>query len=682
MITIEINGVDVTSQIAQTSLRVVQQITNLVDTASFNVRKAGGKTLTPAYGDEVEIYDGSTKIFGGTVLSVNESPVAGPEGVFFMVSCVDWTYTMDKVLVSKTYTDTTIADIIADIIDSYAPTFTYTNVSSTFLIEKIVFNQVPISVCLGRLASIVNFDWYVDEDKDVHFFSKYTNIAPFDLTDTNGNYVRQSLMRISDGSQVANRIKVRGGEYNGELYSDSITVSGNDSKSFKLPYRFANLVVTLDTGGGPVSQDVGIDFIDDFTTDDLLYNFQEQMIRFENNLSDGDIINFEGNPKIPVFAVAEDPVSIAEYGRIEKLIRDDSIESNTVARKRANAELYTYSEPIIDATFRTYTAGLRAGMVLNIESDIHGFDDELIVKTLTFSMRDHNNFEYQVNLVSTKRYDFITLLAKILEPDPRPGDEQETSEEIFTDTQIITVQEEYENVTAVEDISQQVEVQEEYEINPFGDDTNAIYVLGPYTPDYSFQGTLYEAGVLPEDDGWSGGSHTYSEISIVDNKLYFSNDGSNAETVGWTSPDGGNIDFDEGITVTIKCSSDITSGGYMRIYMWDPTSYVYFSIYNGSVWVVGGSGENISNAIIDLSQEHIYTIKVRRGAFNGEDVEFWIDGVLQGRCKTTSSSATSAIGLYIQNTITGYNETIIDYIHINYSDRKRPGRLDTSLVAY
>lgn len=478
MIQILVNTVDVTDQIEQGTLEVVQRITNQVDSANFSVRKAGSKTLTPAYGDDVEIYDGATKIFGGTIISVQQAPTAGPGGIEYDVRCVDHTYAFDKTLASKTYTGDSITDIITDLVASYAPTFTVANVSSGFIIEKIVFNQVPLSTCLKRLADIVNYDWYIDEEKDVHFFQKYANTAPFNLTDTDGNHIYKTLRRNSDGSQVANRIKVRGGEYNGSTYNDSITVSGNDSKAFTLPYRFANLTVSLNT----VAQSVGIDFIDDFTSKDVLYNFQEQMIRFENNLTAGDVIAFSGNPKVPVFAVAEDPVSIAEYGKIEKLLRDDSIESNDVARRRANAELYAYAEPVIDAKFKTYTAGLRAGMVISIESANQNIAaEELMIKTLTFRMRDHGNFTYEADLVSTKRYDFITLLQKILEPDPRPDDEREVSEEIFTDTQNVTCQDETESVVAFADDAQ-VEAQENMIIDPFGDDTDAIYVLSPYTP--------------------------------------------------------------------------------------------------------------------------------------------------------------------------------------------------------
>ena len=58
MIQVKVNNIDITNQITFKSLVVVQNITNAVDTASFNVQKAGTKTFIPEYGQEVEIYDG------------------------------------------------------------------------------------------------------------------------------------------------------------------------------------------------------------------------------------------------------------------------------------------------------------------------------------------------------------------------------------------------------------------------------------------------------------------------------------------------------------------------------------------------------------------------------------------------------------------------------------------------
>ncbi len=481
-VVVKINTVDKSDEVDFSSLSVTQNLTSQVDTATFLIRKYGARTTVPAFDDDIEIYDGAEKIFAGKILKVSEVVESGGGGVVYKVDCVDHTYEFDKRLVSRTYENKTIKEIIDDIVTSYAATFTTNNVASNFPIDKIVFNQVAPSACLKKLADILRFDWYIDADKDIHFFDKFTNAAPFDLTDDSGNFVYETLQRSLDGSQVVNRVKVRGGEYNGVAYTDIITVKGNDSKSFKLPYKFANLAIRLDTGGGWVAKNVGIDFIDDFGASvDVLHNYQDQTIRFASALADGNKIEFTGNPKVRVLAIAEDPASIALYGRVEKLLRDDSIKDNAVARRRASAELYAYANTIIDAKFKTYTAGLRSGMVMNVSSIRRSSDDDLLIKTIVFSMVDPLSFGYNVSLISTKRYDLIDLLQKILEPAPMDSDESETSEEIFTDTQEIRITEEIEFVTPVE-ADEDITITENIELNPLGAGVEPTWVFGPYSP--------------------------------------------------------------------------------------------------------------------------------------------------------------------------------------------------------
>jgi hypothetical protein len=475
MIQTKINSTDRTSLIYTDSLTVEQQLTNLVDTCSFKLRK--NTTFNPSYGDDIEVYDGTTQIFGGTILKVDESTLsAGDKGIVYQITAVDYTYEMDKKLVSKTYENETIKDIITDILSEYAPDFDADNVDSGFEIKKIVFNQIPTSQCIKKLAEATRYDWYVDENKSVHFFEKSTNTAPFDLTDTDGNYIYKSLSRIIDGSQIVNTVKVRGGEYNGDTYTDSITVSGDATKSFKLPYKMANLTIEVNS----VSQTVGVDFIDDFTNKDVLHNFQDQSFNFENSLNDGDVIEFSGNPKIRVFAISEDTVSKSKHGTIEKLIRDNSIKDNTVARRRANAELYAYAEELIEARFTTYTSGLRAGMKINIQSDNRDSNDDLIIKRLKFRARTPETFYYEADCITTKTVDLITMLAKILEPETLDIDEVEVSEQIFADTADISITAD-EGIIPPEEDFNDIEIQEDINLNPI-DPEDIEWVYGYYFP--------------------------------------------------------------------------------------------------------------------------------------------------------------------------------------------------------
>jgi len=481
-ISITIDSTDRSNLIKWDSLSVEQNITNLVDKALFSYRKYGSRSYVPQVGQEVIIYDGSSKIFAGTIQNINEYVESGGGGVVYDIECVDWTYEFDSEMVAESYENMTIKEIIEDIVDNYAPSFTYNNVSSDFLIEKIVFNQVYPSRCLKRLADILgNYDYYIDEDKDIHFFFKEDNTAPYNLQDDSGNYVYKSLSRKIDGSQIANFVKVRGGEADGDTFTDVITVKGNDTKSFNLPKKFNNLTIELDTGGGYVNQTIGIEGEDSFSTVDILYSYDDKTFRFNSALADNDKIRFSGNPRIKIIAVAGDSASIAEFGKKHKLIRDNTIEDKDTARRRAIGELNVYANEIENSKFKTYTSGLRAGMNIKLTSTIRNADTDLIIKKLKARPRDINSFVYEVELVSTRKYELTELLKSLLEPDPLQAEDNEVAERIELDAQTVTIEELIEVINAQE-IDEDVKIIEDITKDPLGAGVEPEWVLAEYIP--------------------------------------------------------------------------------------------------------------------------------------------------------------------------------------------------------
>lgn len=483
MIQVLVNSTDITSEIVAQSLEVQQVLGAQRDTARFSYKKYGSKTYIPEVLDIVEIYDGDSKIFGGRVVRITETNLSGPDGLVFAIECADYSFDLDSLLVSETYSNQTVNDIIADIIDTYASGFTYINVDCGLTITKVVFNQVPVSQCIKRLADMVKFDWYIDPDKDLHFFSKFINPAPYDLTDTSGNYIALSLVRRIDGTQIANVVKVRGAEYEAATLQDIITVNGNTQTTFKLPYKFSDLAIWLDTGAGYVSKTVGIDFIDDFTSKDVLYNYNDQTIRFQSALADGNKIKFSGNPKVRVLAVASDADSIATYGIREKLIEDTSIEDLTTARKRAIAEVAAYKEEQNEIKFDTYTAGLRAGMVINLTSTRRNSDIDFIIRTVRFKPIKPDTYAYSVELVTTKKYDLTELLQSIIQPENLQYADSETTEDIRTDIQDLVVVESIDKQigSAITD-NATITVSENLQKDPLGAGIEPTWVLGTYFP--------------------------------------------------------------------------------------------------------------------------------------------------------------------------------------------------------
>jgi len=480
-VVVKINGSDVSSQIKASDISVNQILGTQRDTARLTYKKYGSKSYTPAILDTVLIQDGSTNVFGGRVMQFTQNPISGADGIEYTLDCSDYSADLDSILVSQEYVNKSVQYIINDFCTNFATGFTCVNTNCTYVIADIVFNQIPITQALKQLADLMKYNFYVDASKDIHFFPKYNTPAPFNITDSSGNYVAPSLITSSDGSQIANSVKVRGGNYQAPTYSDTITVKGSVTKSWVLPYTFVFSTMIISING--VGKTIGIYGTDDFTTKDVLYKAEDQSIQVYTALTDGNTIAFSGIPLIPVLAVASDPTSIGLYGTREKIIQDSSIIDLNVARTRAIGELAQYKDPKITASFDTYTAGLRTGQVININSSRRGINTDFIIRSVTYSMRLHDTFQYHVELVTSREYTLIEMLQSILQLDTTTLNPNEKNEVIKVILETVNI---VENITYHSSPDHTdattISISETISKDPIGAGVAPLWVLGPWVP--------------------------------------------------------------------------------------------------------------------------------------------------------------------------------------------------------
>jgi len=409
----ESDGFDFSQYVDWQSVTLENNLTSKADVLKFKTRKFGSITFVPQVNDEIGLYENEVKIFGGHIVKVTKE-VEGKKVLVYKVEAKDYTYLMDKKLVKETYEDTLVEDIITDIVSNYLPSgFTTNNVASTGITLKyIMFDYEEPSKCFQRLAEMIGYDWYVDENKDIHFFSKEEGeTAPFNLTDT-GTPVYKDLVIREDQKQIKNVIYVRGGEYVGDLRTDKVGAGDGETKVFKLPYRYDEKP-SVTVGG--VSQTVGIDFLDSEDDYDCLWNYQEKIIRFKTAPASGDDIEVTGYPLIPVLIKAQDTSSISKYGEREFRIIDKTIKTKEAARRRAQAELTDYSLPIQEGSFIVYTSGLRAGQKINIQSDIRNINQDFIIDQVVMKTFSPTRFYYKVHITTSRTKGIIEYLKYQLE---------------------------------------------------------------------------------------------------------------------------------------------------------------------------------------------------------------------------------------------------------------------------
>lgn len=423
-IQITIDGTDRTRLVDPMSMMINNVISQEVDTALFNIKKFGDRSFAPSVGQEVIISLDGSKLFAGRISVVNEV-YSRIDYVLYGIQCVDYTRDLDKKLIIESYENQSVDAIIADISSSYFDgLITTNNVDCPIEIKYIAFNYEQGSSVLRQLAEITNYDWYIDYDRDLHFFAKSDNSAPFGLTDTNGKYVYESLKLKKDISPVRNTVIVRGGEYLGDPFTVEALGDGTQNV-FGTEYKFANLQVAV-TGQ---IKNIGVDPLEEIDTYDGLHNFQEKFVRFRDDKipTAGSSVKIMGNPYLPVIVKLRDNSSIANFsatennnGIYEYLIVDKSIKSKEGARQRARAELLAYSSTLVEGEFVTYTDGLRSGQKINVQSDLRGIDADYIINKVTMMpvgtvSDDSIRFLYVVSLVTTRSFDHIALLRKLLE---------------------------------------------------------------------------------------------------------------------------------------------------------------------------------------------------------------------------------------------------------------------------
>jgi len=417
-ISFTINGVERKSKVLQGTLKIDNIMTNRRDVCSFIVSTHSGDSFVPSLGQEVIVTDNGTRIFAGVITLITSSPT-GYKMVNHTVQCQDYTRLLDRRLVPDSYTSKTVNEIIADMRDRYFPPgFTIANVNANVVIDYIGFNYKPVARCIEELANLINYDWYVDYNKDLHFFAKESQLAPFDINDNDGSYVYDSLVIRKDNSQIRNSVIVRGGEYLGDTFTGELEANGTDFV-FPMPYKFSDFFATLT--GDPLS--IGRDY-QDFPDDyDALYNFDEKILKFKeaDKPSSGSSIVFGGKPNLPVIVKVKSSIDIATMSAVEGadgiyeyLIVDKSINSKEGARQRARAEILTYAETLTEGEFTTHVSGLKAGQRITINSASRGISEDYIINQVTITQHTQDTFQYNVSLITTKTFDLIDVLRGLL----------------------------------------------------------------------------------------------------------------------------------------------------------------------------------------------------------------------------------------------------------------------------
>jgi len=413
MISVTINAVDKSDEIDQDSLGYQGAVTKDPSTLSFVINKVPGRSL-PALGAVVIASEDGDRFFKGTIVERDDAVVSGLLiGTKF--TCKDGIHAFDSLLVSKAYNDTDAAAVAQDIVDNFASGFTLDATAGSPAVKSIRFNYEQPSKCLQMLAQQIGWDWYIDPYDVIHFFPEGAESAPIEVTDDNGKAIYNSLSFSSNIVELKNSVYLRGGEYLDDVSEanalDKYEADGQQVV-INIGYKYNSIQVKV----AGVAKTVGVDNIDDPADFDCLYNFSEKLIRFrdDNKPTSGQLVKVFGNVYIPLIVQAEDPVSIAQYGRKEGIEIDKTITSVLEAETASTAILDKWSSGSYEGSFKTREKGLRAGQAVKITSASFGVDDTFKINTIRGQMSGNDSFEYTVLFIKSGDYNFTDIMVDLL----------------------------------------------------------------------------------------------------------------------------------------------------------------------------------------------------------------------------------------------------------------------------
>lgn len=413
---VTIDSIDRTSDILQGTITIEDIINDKQNTCRFKLVDRSGNGI-PANDDEISItMNDGTKLFAGYVVDVQISSVKETGVVVASIACIDYARLLDRNLVHKTYENMTDAAIISDIVTTYCTGFgiTTTNVVAGVTIDQISFNYLQPSQCLRQICDLTGRSWYIDYDKDIHYFPTVTNAAPFNIDSSNNDYIGLNISK--DASQIKNRVYVRGGT----KLSDPTTYEefGDGVKiKFVLPDKPHDVTIEVDRGSGYVAETLGIKNID-LSGFDWYLNFQEKYIEQDSGgavLTTAHKVRVTYSYDIPILVAVENTASIITNGVREFAIFDKQIATTQAARDRASAELTDYANNIIEGSFETHTDGFKSGQYININLSAYGINDDYIVQRVIARSQGAGKYIYKIYIASAKTMGIIRFLIELLE---------------------------------------------------------------------------------------------------------------------------------------------------------------------------------------------------------------------------------------------------------------------------
>lgn len=424
--------------------------------------------VTPNDWDEVIVYDGATKLLGGYIVEIVKRRIDrnNSKSIMYRIHCGSYAARLERTRIKEEFANKTDAYIIDDVLTEHASWLdgtTHVNEVKTYVNKR--FNRVSVYQAIDNLAEEAGANWYVDEDKKLHFFLSEEGLAPFDISDSpdySTTYSASNIEIITDGSGVCNKVEVVGGNY---LSADTTDYYSGTNKSEKIslyyPYHAPDGESSVQiwrndgTEGTPnwTSLTVKVGHVDSITTtSECLYYYQERLVEQLNDWPElPNAMKVTGQFEAPLITRMTDDASYIHYSMwFEQIIIDETIINKEDSKIAGRTKLAQSSLATTSIIFDTMAHGLKAGQTIHILNSELGLDDDYFIHKVHCSIERGGFAKYTVTLgtYNPELADYILALAR--RTDDTPWREDEVLNEILDQSEDLDLAESWSSVATGE----------------------------------------------------------------------------------------------------------------------------------------------------------------------------------------------------------------------------------------
>ena len=374
------------------------------------------------------------KKFAGHINKVTDRNLHQLKNVVYTVQGIDYTKEFSRKLINDSWVGKNSAEIIDEFVREFVNVgltskYTTASVEASGTFDKFRSAFKSSMEVMQRLAEESgNFSWWIDYDKDIHFKSFETEIAPIRLNSSSNNFY--DLKIDVDLAKVKNKQVILGGLEDSDSFTNEFHKGDGAKREWVLRAKFSSLSIEVGANSGSMSSvSVLPDNINEEGSADYFSNFTMQSVRAAETtsvLTTASLIKFTYKEKVPINVLDEEPVSISALkglgfgdGIIEgRAIVDKSIETRNEAEDIARAELLKYSNAIIKAQFVTEQQGLKSGQSIRINDSNRNLNQDFLIQNINEKVYAGDKSKYSVTCASTL-FGINELIQKLLKADTK-----------------------------------------------------------------------------------------------------------------------------------------------------------------------------------------------------------------------------------------------------------------------